>query len=88
MATLVSLNRKYELVIARAAGISAWQFLLPVCVGALLFGALSVGLLNPLAAIRLLAHSELMESDVPVRKVEQVSAFSAPWIRQKTAKAI
>ena len=29
MATLVSLNRRYELVIARSAGISAWQFLLP-----------------------------------------------------------
>jgi len=35
MATLISLNRKYELVIARAAGISAWQFLFPLCVGAL-----------------------------------------------------
>ncbi len=40
MATLVSLNRKYELVIARSAGISAWQFLLPVCIGALVFGIL------------------------------------------------
>ncbi|TIV94814.1 MAG: LptF/LptG family permease, partial [Mesorhizobium sp.] len=29
MATLVSLNRRYELVIARSAGVSAWQFLFP-----------------------------------------------------------
>ncbi|TGV41563.1 LptF/LptG family permease, partial [bacterium M00.F.Ca.ET.168.01.1.1] len=50
MATLVSLNRRYELVIARSAGVSAWQFLFPCCVGALMFGMLSVGVLNPIAA--------------------------------------
>ena len=38
MATLISLNRKYELVIARAAGISAWQFLTPIAFGSFLFG--------------------------------------------------
>ncbi len=33
MATLISLNRKYELVVARSVGVSAWQFLcLPVSV--------------------------------------------------------
>src|SRR5690606_31860129 len=37
MATLISLNRKYELVIARAAGISAWQFLTPIAFGSFLF---------------------------------------------------
>ncbi|WP_143254992.1 LptF/LptG family permease, partial [Brucella abortus] len=37
MATLISLNRKYELVVARSVGVSAWQFLLPACFGALLF---------------------------------------------------
>ncbi len=50
MATLVSLNRKYELVIARSAGISAWQFLVPPCLGAFLFGVMTVAVLNPLAA--------------------------------------
>ena len=69
MATLVSLNRKYELVIARSAGISAWQFLFPCCIGALLFGVLSVGVLNPLAA-HAFSRSELLETPVPVRQVQ------------------
>lgn len=83
MATLVSLNRRYELVIARSAGISAWQFLLPACVGALLFGFLAVGLLNPIAA-KGFSRSAQIESDVRSGKSNAVSAASAPWIRQKT----
>ena len=83
MATLVSLNRKYELVIARAAGISAWQFLLPSCAGALLFGILPVGALNPLAAHGL-ARAEYLETTIRSGASNEVSAFKAPWIRQKS----
>ena len=83
MATLVSLNRKYELVIARAAGVSAWQFLIPACLGALLFGIVSVAVLNPLAALGF-SMSERLESDLRSGKSNAVSAFAAPWIRQKT----
>nr|WP_180882866.1 LPS export ABC transporter permease LptG [Mesorhizobium loti] len=84
MATLVSLNRKYELVIARSAGISAWQFLLPCCIGALLFGAVAVAVLNPLAAYGF-SQSERIESELRSGASNDVSADSAPWIRQKTA---
>jgi lipopolysaccharide export system permease protein len=83
MATLVSLNRKYELVIARSAGISAWQFLLPPCIGALLFGVIAVGLLNPIAAHGF-SKSEQIESELRSGKSNTVSADTAPWIRQKT----
>lgn len=83
MATLVSLNRRYELVIARSAGVSAWQFLLPCCIGALLFGFVSVGLINPLAA-HAFSLSEQMETQLRSGKSNTVSADAAPWIRQKT----
>lgn len=86
MATLVSLNRRYELVIARAAGISAWQFLLPVCLGALLFGILTVGILNPLAAYGY-SRSQIMETTLRAGKPKSVSAFAEPWLRQKTANS-
>jgi lipopolysaccharide export system permease protein len=86
MATLISLNRKYELVIARSAGISAWQFLRPACLGALLFGVLTVGVLNPIAANGL-SYSELLESDMRSRDSNVVSAFAAPWIHQKTSNS-
>lgn len=84
MATLVSLNRRYELVIARSAGVSAWQFLLPCCIGALLFGAVSVGIINPLAA-HAFSLSEQIETELRSGKSNTVSADAAPWIRQKTS---
>ncbi len=83
MATLISLNRKYELVVARAAGISAWQFLLPVCLGAFLFGTLAVGVLNPLAA-QGLSRSQQAESALRSGASNAVDENVTPWIRQKT----
>lgn len=82
IATLVSLNRKYELVIARASGISAWQFLLPCCFGALVFGLLTVGVLNPLAAMAV-SRSETLETEF--RGPGSHSSSAVPWLRQKTA---
>jgi len=46
----VGLNRRSELVAMRAAGVSAWRFILPASVGAFALGILAVGALNPLAA--------------------------------------
>ena len=81
MATLISLNRKYELVVTRAAGVSAWQFLFPACVGALLFGVTSVAILNPLAAYGL-SQAEELESTLRSGRSNVVSARAAPWLRQ------
>ncbi|WP_375705901.1 LPS export ABC transporter permease LptG [Bartonella sp. AA2SXKL] len=50
MATLISLNKKLELVVTRSIGVSAWQFLMPACFGAFLLGLFSILLINPLAA--------------------------------------
>lgn len=44
------LSRTSELVILRAAGVSAWQFLAPVLVATTLIGALEVAVVNPVAA--------------------------------------
>jgi lipopolysaccharide export system permease protein len=46
----VGLNRRSELVAMRAAGISAWRFILPSAGGAFVLGLVAVGGLNPLAA--------------------------------------
>lgn len=83
MATLVSLNRKYELVVARSAGISAWQFLLPVCVGALLFGLLSIFVLNPIAAYGF-SRSEEMETQLRAGNSALTPSPVTPWLRQRT----
>jgi lipopolysaccharide export system permease protein len=46
----VGLNRKSELVAMRAAGVSAWRFILPFAAAAFVVGMLAVGVINPLAA--------------------------------------
>jgi lipopolysaccharide export system permease protein len=49
IAAFVVANRRLEVVVARAAGISAWQFLLPATVVGLLFGIVATTVYNPLA---------------------------------------
>jgi lipopolysaccharide export system permease protein len=46
----VGLNRKSELVAMRAAGVSAWRFILPFAAASFVVGVLAVTVLNPLAA--------------------------------------
>lgn len=83
MAMLVSLNRKYELVVARAAGISAWQFLLPACAGALLFGCVTILVINPLAAYGFV-RSETIEADIRSTSTDKTATPITPWLRQHT----
>ena len=55
------MSRASELIVARAAGVSAWQFLaLPVLFGAAL-GAFATAAISPLSA-RLMARANLLES--------------------------
>jgi lipopolysaccharide export system permease protein len=82
MTALLQLSRKLELVVARSAGVSAWQFLQPGVLVAALLGIGSVMLYNPLSA------------DLRQRASEQevrlfARSYKAPpkkelWIRQKS----
>lgn len=65
LAAFVGLNRRSELIAMRAAGASAWRFILPAAVAAFLVGVVTVGLLNPLTALLTArfeqARTELLE---------------------------
>jgi len=50
LAAFVGLNRRSELIAMRAAGVSAWRFVLPAAGAALVFGLVTVTALGPLAA--------------------------------------
>src|ERR1041385_7980202 len=50
MSCYLGLSRRMELVIARAAGMSAWQFTAPEVGVALVVGAFATAVYNPLAA--------------------------------------
>lgn len=63
MATFVDLTRKLELVVARASGVSVWQFIFPPVAAALAIGVVSVTLYNPLSAM-MKQRSDQMELDL------------------------
>ncbi len=50
MFAYVGLNRRSELVAMRAAGISAWRFIMPSAIAAFLAGVISVVAINPVSA--------------------------------------
>lgn len=50
LSAFIGLNRRSELVAMRAAGVSAWRFVLPAAGAALAMGVLTVTVLGPLAA--------------------------------------
>lgn len=83
MTMLIALNRKYELVVVRSAGVSAWQFLRPAAFGALLFGLFTIMVMNPIAAMGFTA-AETLEAEYRSGKSNEIAAEGAPWIKQTT----
>ncbi|KQV63952.1 LPS export ABC transporter permease LptG [Rhizobium sp. Root1220] len=81
MTVLIGLNRKYELVVTRAAGISVWQFMAPFTAGAFLLGILVMTVLNPLAAWGQRQAAQV-ESNWRGESSSSQSVPQAPWIRQ------
>jgi lipopolysaccharide export system permease protein len=81
MAALLQLSRKLELVVARAAGVSAWQFLQPGLFVAALIGIVSVTAYNPVSAL-LKQRATAIEARVFAR-ASKVNGKDV-WIRQKS----
>ena len=82
MAALLNLSRRLELVVARAAGISSWQFLQPGLFVALAIGAVSVAAYNPLSA-NLKQRASQIEAQLFAKSVKSVTGKDL-WIRQKS----
>jgi len=83
MITLTQLNTKMELVVARAAGVSAWQFLLPISLSAAVVGVLIATIYNPLS-INALRYSENLQAQVIAKKPQQNSnTTQGYWVKQQ-----
>lgn len=80
---LMSLNRRYELVVARSVGVSAWQFLAPLCLASFLTGSFAVTVVNPVSAWAL---AEVEELEIVFRgwRPDQSDELRVPWFSQKT----
>jgi lipopolysaccharide export system permease protein len=81
MVALLNLSRKLELVVARAAGVSAWQFLAPPVLVALLVGLLSVAVYNPMSAA-LKQRADRIEAKLFGRGASR-AGDKGMWIRQR-----
>lgn len=76
------MTRSNELVVARAAGVSVWQFLTPPLAGALLIGVIAVGVFNPIASV-MQARYENLEGRVLRGTGDQLTlSRSGLWLRQ------
>ncbi len=89
MFTFWRLTRSQELVVARASGVSAWQFLAPVVIVAATIGVAKVTLINPLSAT-MMARYDTMESRIFHGLAADTLAISDAglWLRQRDPEGI
>jgi lipopolysaccharide export system permease protein len=82
MTCYLALSRRLELVVARAAGVSAWQFIAPALGSAIVLGVLATVAYNPMSA-NLRELSKRMEAELfgnaPGGGVQDASGF---WLNQ------
>jgi lipopolysaccharide export system permease protein len=82
MTCYLALSRRLELVVARAAGVSAWQFIAPALISAILLGILATIAYNPISA-NLRELSKRMEAELfgsaPGGGIQDAAGF---WINQ------
>ena len=76
------LTRSHELVVARAAGVSAWQFLLPPLFLGLAFGAVKITTINPISAVLIGEFTERENQYFRGQTSGIDLAGSGLWLRQ------
>ena len=82
MTCYLALSRRLELVVARAAGVSAWQFIAPALASSIMLGIAATTAYNPISA-NLRELSKRMEAELfgsaPGGGIQDASGF---WINQ------
>tara|TARA_A100001037_G_scaffold306628_1_gene353440 strand:+ start:3747 stop:4841 length:1095 start_codon:yes stop_codon:yes gene_type:complete len=82
MLAFVRLTRTNQLVVARAAGLSVWQFLFPALAIALVGGLFVVTLFNPLASATTSLYESLESKHLRGRSSLLAVSRSGLWLRQ------
>jgi lipopolysaccharide export system permease protein len=85
MTCYLALSRRNELVIARSAGMSAWQFVAPALIVAFVMGVAATAIYNPLSAA-MREWSKKLEADMfgEQKNVMQQQSATGFWVRQRT----
>ena len=79
MGTLYSLNRRSELIVLRAAGLSAWRFLSPAIIITGALGLIWSLAFNPLATTSMIAHDRL---EAKVTGANIIKSDETVWLRE------
>lgn len=81
------LSKRSELVVLRCAGISVWQFLLPIILSAMAIGVVMVAAINPLSAAMYTQYSSLENTYLRKEQGSVIAVFKQGlWLRQETPK--
>jgi lipopolysaccharide export system permease protein len=84
MSCYLNLSRRLELIVARSAGVSAWQFVAPALVVAFALGVLATAIYNPISAL-LQERSKRFEAELFGQTFNALSRSGGTfWISQRT----
>jgi lipopolysaccharide export system permease protein len=78
------LTRSNELVVARASGVSVWQFLTPAVLVAMLVGVVAVTVYNPIASSMEASYENLDSRDLKQSGDEMSISNTGLWLRQNS----
>ncbi|OKL42986.1 LPS export ABC transporter permease LptG [Pseudovibrio exalbescens] len=81
----LSLSRSLELVVARAAGISVWQFTMPALLTGVFLGVFAIGVYNPLAVKLQHMSDDLAAGLFGVEQTYLIQSTGEVWLRQDGA---
>ncbi len=87
MLTFWRMTRNHELTVVRAAGVSVWQFLLPVVVVTLGVGVIKLAVLNPVAAAFYSGFERLEATTLRGRSSLLAVSGNGLWLREGDAQS-
>jgi lipopolysaccharide export system permease protein len=85
MVCYLNLSRRLELVVARSAGVSAWQFISPAVIVAFLLGVIATTAYNPLSAI-MQEQSKRYEAILFGNKSNELHGGGPFWTSQRSSE--
>ena len=82
MITFWRLSKTSEFVVMRAAGLSIWGFLTPICIATFIVGIINITMINPLSA-NLYGMFETLERRMDTKNMQAMSfSDKGLWIRE------
>ena len=80
--TFARMTRTQELVVARAAGVSVWQFLMPTLLLALVLGVFVMTVFNPMSATMVSRYEQMDAKYLRGKSSRWALSTSGIWLRQ------